>query len=300
MSIKLVCTNCKKKYKFSRWHTRIPTRCQVCGGMLTGDLTAYYKHVVAHPTRYAGEAGGSGHGVRALAKVAGVAFLFGVVITAVLFTWYRSTQVPRLMAQLGSDQEEVWTEAMEDLVKMGRRAVPALVRNAAGGDDTLSKRALLTLERLGEKALEPLVELLAGGDAELSRSAAAVLPRVSGPEALPRLKALYASRSDPEVRSVLLGVFERHPRAELLVPLIGSLRLPAEDAEDQAFNRRVDEVCRRIVEAVASELPDSPLGEPPTDPAEWPQWLKEHRAALAEVVKAQRTTSGAAEQGEAE
>lgn len=287
MSIKLVCTNCKKKYKFSRWHTRVPTRCQVCGGMLTGDLTAYYRHVVAHPTRYSGPNGEPRHGMRALAKVAGVAFLFGVVLTAVFFTWYRSTQVPRLMAQLTSQEEEVWGEAVEDLVKMGRRAVPALAGAVAGGDETLSKRALLTLERLGEKAVEPLVELLGRRDERLRRSAADLLPRLSGPEALPRLKALYESRSDPEVRAVLLDVFEKYPRVELLPTLIGSLRLPAEDERSAALNRRVGALCRKIVEA-AAEVPGSGLAQPPADPEQWPRWLQEHQAEIARAAKAQR------------
>ena len=296
MGFKLVCTNCKRKYKFSRWHTRVPTRCQDCGGMLTGDLTAVYRHVVAHPTRYDRQ---HRHGLRPFAKVAGIAFLFGVLMTAVLITWYRNTQVPRLMTQLSSQDEDVWTEAVEDLVHVGRRAVPALVGAATGEDDTLSQRALSALEKLGDKAVEPLVELLARRDEDLSRSAAGLLPRVSSRQSLPRLKSIYVSQRDPVVRSAVLGAFEKHPDASLLRPLIMSLELPAPDEETEVLNRRIDGLCRKILEVAASEHADIEVPEAPAQLDDWPAWAGEHQEAITTLVKARRAGRESVTEGDA-
>lgn len=282
---KLVCTNCKRKYKVSRWHTKVHLRCQACGGMLSGDLTAYYKHVVAHPTRYNGR---FAHSIKAFAKVAAVAFLFGVLVTAVMFTWYRNTQVPRLMTQLQSADETVWTEAMEDLVEVGQRAVPALVGAVAGEDEALSQRALTALERLGDKAVEPLVGLLARSDERLSGHAAGLLPRVSSRRALPQLRKLYASQADPGVRVALLYVFEKYPGMELLRLLIASLDLAAEGDQVQAINQRVDALCRRILEEAARDHPDLEVPQPPSGPEEWSSWLGEHEERLNALTRAGR------------
>jgi len=286
LGFKLVCTNCKRKYKFSRWHTRVPTRCQVCGGMLTGDLTAVYKHVVAHPTRYNRQ---HKHGLKPFAKVAGIAFLFGALMTAVLFTWYRNTQVPRLMSQLSSQDEDVWAEAMDDLVRVGQRAVPALVGAVAGEDETLSRRALSALEKLGDKAVEPLVELMVRRDDEaLSTSAAGLLSRVSSRQVLPRLKSIYISEKDPTVRSAVLGAFEKHPDVSLLRPLIMSLELPAPDEETAALNRRIDGLCRKILEVTASEYAGIVMPEAPAQLDGWPAWVGDHQEAITALVKARR------------
>jgi len=263
--------------------------------MLTGDLTAYHKHVVAHHTRYNG---GQKQSIRPFAKVAAVAFLFGVLLTAVIFTWYHNTQVPRLMTQLRSHDEAIWTEAMEDLIKVGRRAVPALVGAVAGEDETLRQRAQTALERLGDKAVEPLVSLLVRRDERLSGSAAGLLPRVSSRQALPRLSKLYLSQADPGVRSALLDVFEKYPEVELLRPLIVSLDPSVENEKVQVVNRRADALCRRIVEKAANEHPGLEVPEPPSRLEEWLTWLQEHREQLQALVRAGPAQPGStAEQG---
>ncbi len=285
MSTKLVCTNCKRKYKISRWHTRVPTRCQDCGGMLSGDLTLYYKHIVAHPTRYNGP---HKQPIRPLAKVAGIAFLFGVLMTAVLFTWHRNTQVPRLMTQLHSEDEDVWTAAMEDLISVGQRAVPALVGAVAGEDETLSERALRTLERLGDKALEPLVELMVRRDERLSGSAAGLLPRLSSRQTLPRLESLYVSQTDLAARSAMLEVFERYPEMQFFPTLVNSLSLPVADEGTQTLNHRVDRLLRRILEETTGEDTELEVPQPPTQVDEWPAWLQEHQEEINVLMEARR------------
>ena len=281
MGSRLICTNCKHKYRVSRWHHKVPTRCRLCGGMLTGDLTAYHKHVVAHPTRYDG---GRHHTTRSFAKVAVVAFLFGVLLTAVVFTWYRNTQVPRLMTQLGSEDEAVWTEAMESLIEMGQRSVPALVDAISSEDQALRERAVRAIERLGDKAVEPLVSLMSGRDETLSGSAAVLLPRVSSRQAIPRLRKLYVAQESPAVRSAILDVFEQHPDLQLLPSLVASLRPSAEDDAVQALNQRVDALCRRILEDAAEKYPNVIVPSAPAQLDGWGDWLREHRQELNAVV----------------
>ena len=288
MGIKLICTNCKRKYRVSRWHHKVPTRCQLCGGMLTGDLTAYYEHTVAHPTRYNR---GRPHTTKTFAKVAMVAFLFGVVVTALLFTWYRNTQVPRLMTQLRSEDEAVWTEAMEDLIKMGQRSVPALVGAVSGEDQALRERALKAMERLGDKAVEPLIGLMARRDESLSRSAADLLPRVSSRQTIPRLRKLYVTEESLAVRSAILDVFERHPEVPLLPTLIASLRPSAEDEQVWALDQRADALCRRILEDAAQKYPEVTVPPAPTQLEGWTQWLREHYKELKALSAAEPPAS---------
>jgi hypothetical protein len=283
MSIRLVCTNCKRKVKLSRWHTKVSTRCQACGGMLTGDPTAYYKHAIAHPTRYNGEHPAS---VKPFVKVAAVAFLFGVVMTAVLFTWHRSTEVPRLMAQLSSSDEAAWRTAMDDLVGLGERAVPALVGAVRDEGKVASERALRTLERLGEDAMDPLLKLLAQEKNGLKASAASVLSQVATERSLPKLRTFFVTTGDPQVRGALLNVFERYPEVQLLRPLIQSLAFPPGDVEREAINARIDRLCRAILQKAAVEHPSGPALTPPAGPEMWPAWLQEHEQEVAALIQA--------------
>jgi len=291
MSIRLICTNCKRKVKLSRWHIKVSTRCQACGGMLTGDPTAYYKHAIAHPTRYNGEHPPS---VKPFVKVAAVAFLFGVVMTAVLLTWQRSTEVPRLMAQLSSSDEAAWRTAMDDLVGIGGRAVPALVGAMREEDKVASERALRTLERLGEDAVDPLLNLLAREENGLKASAASVLVRVATERSLPKLRALLVTATDADVRRALLDVFERYPRVQLLRPLIQSLAFPPGDVEHEAINTRIDRLCREILQKAAVEHPSGPALAPPAGPEMWPAWLQEHEKEVAALIQASLARAQAA------
>jgi len=283
MSIRLVCTNCKRKVKLSRWHTKVSTRCHACGGMLTGEPTAYYKHTIAHPTRYNGEHPPS---VKPFVKVAAVAFLFGVVMTAVLLTWHRSTEVPRLMAQLSSSDEAAWRAAMDDLVGIGGRAVPALVGAVREEDKVASERALRTLERLGEDAVDPLLNLLTREENGLKASAASVLVRVATERSLPKLRTLLVSATDADVRRALLDVFERYPEVQLLRPLIQSLAFPPGDVEREAINTRIDRLCREILQKAAVEHPSGAALAPPVGPEMWPAWLQEHEQEVAALIQA--------------
>ena len=285
MSIRLVCTNCKRKFKLSRWHTRVSTRCEACGGMLSGDLTVYYRHAIAHPTRYNGDHAPS---VKPFVKVAAVAFLFGVVMTAVIFTWHRSTEVPRLMAQLGSDDEGAWRKAMDDLVDVGERAVPALVGAVREEDKTAGERALRTLKRLGEDAVDPLLNLLTREGNGLRSSAASVLLEVATERSLPKLRAFFVTSTDPAVRGALLTVFERHPEVQLLRPLIQSLAFPPADMEREAINARIDRLCRDILERAAVEQPAGPALTPPGEPEMWASWLAEHEQEVAALIQTRR------------
>lgn len=293
MSIRLVCTNCKRKVKLSRWHTKVSTRCQACGGMLTGDLTVYYKHTIAHPARYNGEHPAS---VKPFVKVAAAAFLFGVVMTAVLLTWHRSTEVPRLMAQLSSSDEAAWRTAMDDLVGLGGRAVPALVGAVRDDGKVAGERALRTLERLGEDGVDPLLKLLVDGqDNGLRTSAASILVQVATERSLPKLRTAFVTYTDPQVRGALLNVFERYPKVQLLRPLIQSLVFPAPDVQREAINARIDKLCRRILETAAGGYPSAPALAPPGQPDMWLAWLQEHEHGVAALIQAERTRA----QGEA-
>lgn len=284
MSIRLVCTNCKRKFKLSRWHTRVSTRCEACGGMLTGDLTVYYKHAIAHPPRYNGDHAPS---VKPFVKVAAVAFLFGVVMTAVIFTWHRSTEVPRLMAQLSGDDEGAWRQAMDDLVGLGERAVPALVGAVREEDKAASERALRTLERLGEDAVDPLLNLLAREGNGLKSSAASVLLQVATERSLPKLRAFFVTSTDPAART-LLSVFEHYPEVQLLRPLIQSLVFPPAGMEGEAINARIDRLCRDILERAAAGQPSGQALTAPAEPEMWPAWLQEHEQEVAALMQTSR------------
>jgi len=285
VSIRLVCTNCKRKFKLSRWHTRVSTRCEACGGMLTGDLTVYYKHAIAHPPRYNGDHAPS---VKPFVKVAAVAFLFGVVMTAVIFTWHRSTEVPRLMAQLSGDDEGAWRQAMDDLVGLGERAVPALVGAVREEDKAASERALRTLERLGEDAVDPLINLLAREGNGLKSSAASVLLQVATERSLPKLRAFFVTSTDPAARGALLSVFERYPEVQLLRPLIQSLAFPPAGMEGEAINARIDRLCRDILERAAAGQPSGQALTAPAEPEMWPAWLQEHEQQVAALMQTSR------------
>jgi len=251
--------------------------------MLTGDLTAYYEHAVAHPTRYNNV---RSHGLPTFAKVAAVAFVFGAVVTSVLFTWYRSTQVPRLMAQLQSEDEAVWQGALENLIAMGPRSVPALVQAVAGDNEALGKRALLGLERLGDGAVERLVSLLSGGDEVVGELAARVLVQVSSADSVPHLMRQYRDTESAEVRLAIIEVFAKHPGLRLIDVLVGSLSPESESAGAQALNLKVDALCRSILTQAAEQHPDAAVPQPPEKLEDWPTWFKEHRSELRELRRA--------------
>jgi hypothetical protein len=221
--------------------------------------------------------------VKPFVKVAAVAFLFGVVMTAVIFTWHRSTEVPRLMAQLSSDDEDAWRRAMDELVELGERAVPALVGAVKEDGEVARERALRTLERLGEDAVEPLLKLLVQEGNGRKASAANVLLQVATERSLPKLRASFVTSTDPDVRKALLTVFERYPEVQLLRPLIQSLTSPPADGEVKA---RIDRLCREILQRAAVEHPSATVLTPPAEAEMWPAWLQEHEQEVAALIQA--------------
>jgi len=142
--------------------------------------------------------------------------------------------IASMIKSLPLGHEETNEQIVDSLVRIGARAVPALIAAIHTEDSDMRIGASFALSRIGEPAISDLMPVL--GDTEIGADAAGILGRIGGP-AVPAL--LGALRDDRRRANAVLGLGKTgDPRA--IRPLLRMLRI------------RDDGLRTRVVEALGA------------------------------------------------
>jgi HEAT repeat protein len=138
----------------------------------------------------------------------------------------KEPDIPALIADLKSADEEVRGKANLALMEAGEKAAPALIEMVQGPDPPLRARAAATLYGMGGRgkaAVPALAVLLSDPDAD-NRVAAAMALENMGPDAAAAVPALIGALKDKEglVRQrAVIALGNIGPAARSAVPALG-------------------------------------------------------------------------------
>lgn len=156
----------------------------------------------------------------------------------------KEPDVPALIADLKSDDEETRGKANLALMDAGEKAAPALIEMLQGPDPVHRARAASTLYGMGGRgraAVPALAVLLADPDKELRIAAAMALENM-GPDAAAAVPALTKALKDPEGRvrqRVVIALGNIGPAARSAVPALGDAARwdPVRPAAEEAIRK---------------------------------------------------------------
>jgi len=140
-----------------------------------------------------------------------------------------------LIRKLATEDWNIRTQIIEELVKLGSEAVVPLIKILVAKNPNMVMAALETLSTLGDKrAVEPTLPLLKSYDENIRIAAIDALARFKDKSVLPELLSLRDDES-PSVRVAFIDTLRLYSSEEIIEPLINGLFDPDKNVKNKAI-----------------------------------------------------------------